>query len=56
MSDTGRATLGLVPAFVIGLAVDATFLAERPYALPLLPPDVIDEATSAVDTETGALI
>jgi len=25
---------GLVPAFVIGLAVDAIFLAERPYALP----------------------
>ncbi|AUV80382.1 multidrug ABC transporter ATP-binding protein [Salinigranum rubrum] len=36
----GRA-LGLVPAFVIGLAVDAIFLAERPYALPLLPADVI---------------
>jgi ATP-binding cassette subfamily B protein len=32
----GRA-LGLVPAFVIGLAVDAIFLAERPYALPLVP-------------------
>ncbi|MFW6317952.1 MAG: ABC transporter transmembrane domain-containing protein, partial [Halorubrum sp.] len=32
----GRA-FGLVPAFVIGLAVDAVFLAERPYALPLVP-------------------
>jgi ABC-type multidrug transport system fused ATPase/permease subunit len=32
----GRA-LGLVPAFVIGLAVDAIFLAERPFALPFVP-------------------
>ena len=32
----GRA-FGLVPAFVIGLAVDAIFLAERPYALPFVP-------------------
>jgi hypothetical protein len=31
----GRA-FGLVPAFVIGLAVDAVVLAERPYALPLV--------------------
>jgi len=31
----GRA-FGLVPAFVIGLAVDAIFLAERPYELPLV--------------------
>ncbi len=31
-------SFGLVPAFVIGLAVDAIFLAERPYALPLVPP------------------
>ena len=29
--------LGLVPAFVIGLAVDAVFLGTRPYALPLVP-------------------
>ena len=28
---------GLVPAFIIGLAVDAIFLAERPYAIPLVP-------------------
>jgi ATP-binding cassette subfamily B protein len=28
---------GLVPAFVIGLAVDAVFLAERAYGLPLVP-------------------
>ncbi|MWV65527.1 ATP-binding cassette domain-containing protein [Halorubrum sp. JWXQ-INN 858] len=28
---------GLIPAFVIGLAVDAIFFAERPYALPLVP-------------------
>lgn len=32
----GRA-LGLLPALVIGLAVDAIFLAERPYALPIVP-------------------
>jgi ATP-binding cassette subfamily B protein len=32
----GRA-FGLIPAFVIGLAVDAIFLAERPYTLPLVP-------------------
>lgn len=32
---------GLVPAFVIGLAVDAIFLAERPYALPLVPEGLI---------------
>ncbi|WP_144796664.1 ABC transporter ATP-binding protein [Halorubrum depositum] len=36
----GRA-FGLVPAFVIGLAVDAIFLAERPYALPLVPDGVV---------------
>jgi len=32
---------GLIPAFVIGLAVDAVFLAERPYALPLVPESLI---------------
>ena len=32
----GRA-LGLVPAFVIGLAVDAIFLGERAYVLPFVP-------------------
>ncbi len=36
----GRA-LGLLPALVIGLAVDAVFLAERPYTLPLVPEGVI---------------
>ena len=36
----GRA-LGLVPAFVIGLAVDAIFLAERPFALPFVPAGVV---------------
>ena len=36
----GRA-LGLLPALVIGLAVDAIFLAERPYALPLVPGEII---------------
>ncbi|MFO7926890.1 ABC transporter ATP-binding protein [Natronomonas sp.] len=36
----GRA-LGLVPAFVIGLAVDAIFFAERPYELPLVPAEWI---------------
>jgi ATP-binding cassette subfamily B protein len=36
----GRA-LGLVPAFVIGLAVDAVFLAERPYELPFVPAEWI---------------
>ena len=36
----GRA-FGLLPALVIGLAVDAIFLAERPYAVPLVPGDVI---------------
>jgi len=33
--------LGLIPAFVIGLAVDAIFLSERPYALPFVPQSVI---------------
>ncbi|MFD1600306.1 ABC transporter ATP-binding protein [Halobellus rarus] len=28
---------GLIPAFIIGLAVDAIFLTERPYTLPLVP-------------------
>ena len=32
----GRA-LGLIPAFVIGLAVDATFLDQRPYRFPGVP-------------------
>ncbi|MFC5368720.1 ABC transporter ATP-binding protein [Salinirubrum litoreum] len=32
---------GLVPAFIVGLAVDAVFLAERPYALPLVPDRLI---------------
>ncbi|HMB51137.1 MAG TPA: ABC transporter ATP-binding protein, partial [Natronoarchaeum rubrum] len=36
----GRA-FGLVPAFVIGLAVDAIFLAERPYELPLVPEGLV---------------
>ncbi|WP_435075422.1 ABC transporter ATP-binding protein [Halorubrum sp. HHNYT27] len=36
----GRA-FGLIPAFVIGLAVDAIFLAERPYALPLVPDGIV---------------
>ncbi|MFW6435838.1 MAG: ABC transporter ATP-binding protein, partial [Halovenus sp.] len=36
----GRA-LGLLPALVIGLAVDAIFLAERPYALPFLPESAV---------------
>jgi len=36
----GRA-FGLIPAFVIGLAVDAIFLAERPYALPLVPDGLV---------------
>ncbi|MFO8115380.1 MAG: ABC transporter ATP-binding protein [Halorubrum sp.] len=36
----GRA-FGLIPAFVIGLAVDAVFLAERPYALPLVPEGLV---------------
>jgi len=36
----GRA-FALVPAFVIGLAVDAIFLAERPYALPLVPDGLV---------------
>ncbi|RAW45750.1 ABC transporter ATP-binding protein [Halorubrum sp. 48-1-W] len=44
----GRA-LGLLPALVIGLAVDAIFLGERAYALPLVPAGVIPE------TPTGQL-
>ncbi|MFC5279203.1 ABC transporter ATP-binding protein [Halorubrum rubrum] len=38
----GRA-FGLVPAFVIGLAVDAIFLAERPFAFPLVPEAFVPE-------------
>ncbi|WP_232700707.1 ABC transporter ATP-binding protein [Halobacterium wangiae] len=38
----GRA-MGLVPALVIGLAVDAIFLAERPYALPFVPAGLVPE-------------
>jgi ATP-binding cassette subfamily B protein len=34
---------GLIPAFVIGLAVDAIFLAERPYTLPFLPQGFVPE-------------
>jgi ATP-binding cassette subfamily B protein len=41
----GRA-LGLVPAFVIGLAVDAVFLAERPYALPFVPDSAVPSGPS----------
>ncbi|WP_123621705.1 ABC transporter ATP-binding protein [Halorubrum sp. CSM-61] len=44
----GRA-FALVPAFVIGLAVDAVFLAERPYALPLVPAGLVP------DTDVGKL-
>ncbi|MDT3436127.1 ABC transporter ATP-binding protein [Haloarcula sp. 1CSR25-25] len=36
----GRA-FSLVPAFVIGLAVDTIFLAERPYELPLVPAGLV---------------
>ena len=36
---------GLVPAFVIGLAVDAIFLAERPYALPFVPAGLVPEGS-----------
>ncbi|MFC6787137.1 ABC transporter ATP-binding protein [Halobaculum halobium] len=34
-------TVSLVPALVIGLAVDAVFLAQRPYNLPFVPADLI---------------
>ncbi|GAA0541832.1 ABC transporter ATP-binding protein [Halorubrum ejinorense] len=44
----GRA-LGLLPALVIGLAVDAVFLGERAYALPLVPAELIPS------TPTGQL-
>lgn len=37
---SGRA-FGLVPAFVIGLAVDAIFLSTRPYTLPFVPAEWI---------------
>ena len=60
----GRA-LGLVPALVIGLAVDAIFLAERPYALPLVPSRLVPEtaigqlyfsiAVLAIATSGGAV-
>ena len=36
----GRA-FGLLPAFVIGLAVDAIFLAERSYTLPFVPEGLV---------------
>ncbi|MDS0222542.1 ABC transporter ATP-binding protein/permease [Haloarcula sp. S1AR25-5A] len=39
----GRA-LGLLPALVIGLAVDAIFLGERAYALPFVPAGLIPAA------------
>jgi ATP-binding cassette subfamily B protein len=52
----GRA-FGLVPAFVIGLAVDAIFLAERPYALPLVPPAwVPTDATGQLYLSIGVLL
>ena len=44
----GRA-FGLIPAFVIGLAVDAIFLAERPYTLLLVPEGFVPS------TEVGQL-
>jgi ATP-binding cassette subfamily B protein len=52
----GRA-FGLVPAFVIWLAVDAIFLAERPYALPLVPPAWIPSTgTEQLYLSIGVLI
>ncbi len=35
--------LGLLPAFIIGLAVDAVFLGERTFVLPLVPVEWIPE-------------
>ncbi|MFC7068619.1 ABC transporter ATP-binding protein [Halobaculum lipolyticum] len=35
---------GLVPALVIGVTVDAIFLAERPYRLPFVPESVVPTA------------
>ena len=37
---------GLVPAFVIGLAVDALFLSQRPYRLPLVPASWVPPTTT----------
>jgi ATP-binding cassette subfamily B protein len=44
---------GLVPAFVIGLAVDAIFLRERPFGLPFVPAAWLP--TSPVDQLTLAI-
>ena len=34
-------SLGLIPAFVLGLAIDAIFLDQRPFSLPLVPSEWI---------------
>jgi ATP-binding cassette subfamily B protein len=48
---------GLVPAFVIGLAVDAIFLAERAYTLPFVPPARIPaDATGQLYLSIGVLL
>ncbi|WP_324759694.1 ABC transporter ATP-binding protein [Haloarcula sp. GH36] len=52
----GRA-LSLVPALVIGLAVDAVFLSERPYALPFVPGELIpDEPVGQLYFSIAALL
>jgi ATP-binding cassette subfamily B protein len=33
--------LGLLPALVLGLAIDAVLLGERPFSLPFVPDSVI---------------
>jgi ATP-binding cassette subfamily B protein len=49
--------LGLVPPLIIGLAVDAIFLAERPYALPFVSTGWVPaDATGQLSLSIGILL
>ncbi len=39
--------LGLVPAYILALAIDALFTREREFALPLVPPDMLPVGDAA---------
>jgi len=53
---TIRPGVRFVPAFVIGLAVDAIFLAERPYALPLVPDELVPHRRRTAFTSIAILL
>ncbi|GGN08862.1 ABC transporter ATP-binding protein [Halarchaeum nitratireducens] len=51
--------LGLVPAYIVGLAVDSIFLGARPFGLPFVPADWLPAATARwaqVEVAVGVLL